>query len=358
MSHKSEHDVYKGRGAGSNPDLRFSEYQHELVDDGWDNLAEAAPPLKTTLSKDSSRSIITYNKSPDVGFDRSINPYRGCEHGCVYCFARPTHAYLDLSPGLDFESRLFYKPEAPQLLRQELAQRHYRCAPIAVGIITDAYQPVERKLGLTRSLLEILVETRHPFSIVTKSALIERDIDLISLAAQRRLASVAVSITTLDRSLARRLEPRAAAPQRRLEVIKRLSEAGIPVTVLIAPVIPVLTDAELEEILTQARAAGAQAAGYVLLRLPLEVKELFQQWLETHEPLKAAHVMSRMRASRGGKDYDARFGHRMKGEGEFAELLEQRFRLASRRLNFSGVPDLDCSLFTAPSVSKQLSLFS
>lgn len=348
----------KGRGATVSPDNRFAAHRREACDDGWHSNDVEAPALDTTLSVDASRTVITYNQSPDVGFDRSINPYRGCEHGCVYCFARPTHAYLDLSPGLDFESRLFYKPDAVAQLTRELAAANYRCAPIAVGINTDAYQPVERKLKLTRSIIETLVNAQHPFSIVTKSALIERDIDLLQVAAQRRQVHIAVSITTLDRHLARRMEPRAAAPQRRLEVIARLHEAGIPVTVLVAPLIPVLTDHEMEAILSAARDVGAQEAGYVLLRLPHEIKALFADWLDAHEPLKASHVLSRVRDMRGGREYDARFGTRMRGTGVFAELLAQRFQLAYRRLGYEAPAPLDCSVFTPPLLpGEQLSLF-
>ncbi len=356
MSDPDPRQVHKGRGATLSPSNRYSALSREDVDDGWGSLELPPDTPRTTLSIDTSRRVISYNDSPDVGFDRSINPYRGCEHGCTYCFARPTHAWLGLSPGLDFETKLFYKPDAPALLRQELAARNYRCAPIAVGINTDGYQPSERKLGLTRAILEVLLETGHPFSIVTKSALIERDIDLIGAAAARGLAEVAVSITTLDTALARRMEPRAAAPARRLETVRALSAAAVPVTVMVAPLIPVLTDHELEALLTEARAAGAQNAGYVLLRLPHELKEMFRDWLAQHEPLKAAHVMNRLRDCRGGEDYDARFGARMRGTGIFAELLRKRFRLAYAKLGFADTPPLDCSQFRAPDQG-QLTLF-
>ena len=346
-----------GRGATFNPNNRFSSLTRDEIDDGWGSLDEPPAPLTTTLSVDASRSVITYNDSPDVGFDRSINPYRGCEHGCVYCFARPTHAYLDLSPGLDFESRLFYKPDAPMLLRKELARPNYRCDTIAVGINTDAYQPVERQTGLTRQILEVLLEARHPFTIVTKSALIERDIDLLREAARFNLVQVVISLTTLDRTLTRRMEPRAAAPQRRLETIKTLTGRGIPVSVLIAPVIPVLTENELESILEAAREAGAKDAGYVLLRMPHEIKDLFRDWLKQHEPLKADHVMNRVFEYRDGKPYDARFGTRMTGTGPFAELLRQRFSLAVNRLQFEGIPELDRSQFRPPETGPQRSLF-
>jgi DNA repair photolyase len=338
----------RGRGARSSPDNRYAEHGRELVDDGWRSLDQEPPPLRTTLTKDTSRSIINYNQSPDVGFDRSINPYRGCEHGCVYCFARPTHAYLGLSPGLDFESRLFYKPEAAALLRKELAASAYRCAPIAVGINTDAYQPVERRLGITRAVLEVLHGCDHPFTLVTKSSLVERDVDLLAEMARKRLVRVMISITTLNHDLARTLEPRATAPARRLQSIQRLHEAGIPVGVLVAPLIPVLTDSEMETILARAREAGAGSAGYVLLRLPHEVKDLFREWLTEHEPTKASHVMQRIRDSRGGKDYAAEFGARMRGSGIFAELLAQRFQLARQRLGFQKPEPLETRYFIAP----------
>ena len=349
---------HKGRGATGNPDNRFEACSYEAIDDGWGSLDEPPAPLRTILQKDTARSLINYNDSPDVGFDRSINPYRGCEHGCVYCFARPTHAYLGLSPGLDFESRLFYKADAVELLRRELARPRYRCAPLALGINTDAYQPLERRLGVTRRILEVLTECRHPLTIVTKSALIERDLDLLTELAQQDLVQVLFSITTLKREIARTLEPRAAAPERRLQALRRLSEAGVPTGVMVAPLIPVLTDAELEAILGQARAAGAREAGYVLVRLPHEVKELFKDWLTTHTPLKAEHVMQRIRDCRGGREYDARFGTRMRGEGVFADLLRQRFRKAYRDLGFEGLPPLNSESFRAPGPARpQMELF-
>lgn len=348
----------RGRGSADRPDQRFQALQREWCDDGWGSLEALPERIATTLEIDSARSIISFNDSPDVGFDRSINPYRGCEHGCIYCFARPTHAWLGLSPGLDFESRLFYKPEAPALLRKELGRRNYRCAPMAVGINTDAYQPVEKKLGVTRQCLEVLSETNHPIAIVTKSALIERDIDLLAPMAERNLVHVAVSLTTLDRALSRKMEPRAAAPERRLETIRRLSEAGIPVMAFVAPVIPVLTDHELERLLGAAREAGASTAAYVLLRLPYELKDLFTQWLEQHVPLKASHVLQRIYDSRGGEAYDATFGQRMVGTGPFADLIRQRFRIAFRRNAYGSPPPLDCSLFTPPAeATGQMSLF-
>lgn len=348
----------KGRGATGNPDNRFEACTREEVDDGWGGLDAQVEPLRTTVQADTARTVIAYNDSPDIPFDRSINPYRGCEHGCVYCFARPTHAYLGLSPGLDFESRLFYKADAAALLRRELARPGYRCAPVALGINTDAYQPLERRLGITRQILEELREHAHPVTLVTKSALIERDLDILGDMARDDLVQVMISITTLDRELARSLEPRAAAPQRRLETLRHLSAAGIPAGVLVAPLIPVLTDAELETILGEARSAGACAAGYVLLRLPHEVKDLFKDWLARHRPLQAEHVMNRLRDCRGGREYDARFGSRMRGEGIFAELLGQRFRKASRDLAFPGLPPLRSDLFRVPGGRRaQLDLF-
>lgn len=353
----SDRPPIHGRGATGNPDNRYAAHSREACDDGWGGLDAEPAPVRTELFIDSSRSVINYNDSPDVPFDRSINPYRGCEHGCVYCFARPSHAWLGLSPGLDFESRLFHKPDAPTLLRRELARPGYRCAPIALGINTDAYQPVERKLGLTRAIIEVLAEHGHPFSLVTKSALVERDIDLLAPLAADNLVHVAVSVTTLERPLARAMEPRAAAPERRLETIRRLAEAGVSVTVLAAPVIPFLNDHELEAILAAVRAAGAVDAGYVLLRLPHEVKDLFKDWLAVHVPLKAERVINRLRDCRGGKDYDSRFGRRMRGEGEYADLLARRFRLAHRRLGFPGASPLDCGRFKVPGRADQLELF-
>ena len=351
----------KGRGAAINPDVRFAAWAREAADDGWERVDEdESTQVKTQLILDTTKSIIARNDSPDVGFSQSINPYRGCEHGCIYCFARPTHAYLGYSPGLDFETKILYKPDAPALLRAELAKPGYVCATIALGINTDAYQPIERKLGLTRAILEVLAETRHPVSIVTKSALILRDLDILAEMARCHLFSAAVSITTLNRDLARRLEPRAAAPQRRIEVVRALSDAGVPVTVLMAPVIPALTDHEVEPVLEAAANAGARSAGYVLLRLPHEVNPLFQNWLSHHEPGRAAHVMSLVRQQRGGKDYDSEFGTRMRGVGPLADLLEQRFALARKRfgLDRERMAPLDCSQFSPPrKATPQLDLF-
>lgn len=348
---------FKGRGAQSSPNPRFVESSREAVDDGWSE--QERLPLRTEVRIDKSRTILTYNKSPDVPFDRSINPYRGCEHGCVYCFARPSHAYLDLSPGLDFESRLFAKPEAATLLEKELAKPGYKPAPIALGVNTDAWQPIERKYKITRELLHVLKEFRHPVAVITKSALIERDIDLLAPMAERGLVQVMVSVTSLDRELSRRMEPRAAAPHRRLQTIRTLRDAGIPVGVLVAPVIPVLNDSELESILAAVVEAGATTAGYVMLRLPHEVKDLFIHWLEQHYPLKAEHVLNRVRDIRGGKLNSTEFGERMTGQGEYANLVEQRFRLACKKYGLSrgGVP-LRCDAFRVPvRAGDQMALF-
>jgi len=354
---------FKGRGAASNAVGRFERMGREQHDDGWGSLDEELPPLRTEVAIDASRSVISYNTSPDLPFDRSINPYRGCEHGCIYCYARPSHAWLGLSPGLDFESRLLAKPDAPTLLRKELAKPGYRCKPIALGVNTDAYQPIEREYRITRGILEVLAEFNHPVSLVTKSALVERDIDILAPMAAQGLALVFVTITTLDRKLARTLEPRAAAPERRLETLRRLAEAGISTGVMTAPVIPALNDSEMENILEAASQAGARHSGYVLLRLPHELAGLFEDWLRLHYPLKADHVLSLIRQSHGGKDYDAAFHTRMKGQGIFAELIAKRFRLACQRLGLNVARDnLDTSKFRPTMGStlgsgKQLDLF-
>ncbi len=348
--------IYKGRGSISNNTGRFEKQTLRAEDDGWGSLDAELPPLPTEIIIDSTRSLINYNDSPDIPFDRSINPYRGCEHGCIYCFARPTHAYLGYSAGLDFETRILIKPDAGRLLREELAKRHYRCAPLALGTNTDPYQPLERQQKLMRRILEVLAETRHPLSIVTKSALVERDLDILADMAKQGLAMVYLSITTLDRSLARSLEPRAAAPQRRLETVAKLHEAGIPVGVMVAPLIPVLTDYELETIVTEARAAGAQSADYILLRLPLEVADLFEEWLRRHYPLKAEHVMNRIRDSRGGKVYDSAFHQRQQGSGAYAGLIGQRFRLICKKLELDrSLPPLRTDLFRKPAAGGQMS---
>lgn len=357
----------KGRGAVSNLQGRYETLVREEIDDGWshgdptgqetDNCNapenEASPSAwKTEVIEEHAKSMLSRNRSPDVPFSISLNPYRGCEHGCIYCFARPTHSYLGLSPGLDFESKIFAKVNAPELLRRELAKPSHEPEPLALGVNTDAYQPCERKLRLTRGVLEVLNECEHPVALITKSSLIERDIDLLADMASRRLAMAAVTITTLDPSVARTLEPRAAAPARRLRTIKTLADAGIPVGVNVAPVIPFVTDADLERILEAAAEAGAINAGYIVLRLPWEVSPLFRQWLEAHFPDRAARVMSRVQDMRGGKDYDSSFGKRMHGEGIWADLLRQRFEKAVSRLGIgirSGrFQGLDSSRFRRP----------
>jgi len=341
-------DPDRGRGAISNPTGRFERHAREAFDDGWERDDDVAR-VRTTLHLDTSRSVIARNDSPDVGFDRSVNPYRGCEHGCVYCFARPTHAFLGFSAGLDFETEILHKPDAAERLRDELARPGYRCAPMALGTNTDPYQPVERDLEITRRVLEVLRDARHPVGIVTKSAMVLRDVDVLAEMAASKLARVFVSVTTLDRTLARRMEPRAATPDRRLETIAGLREAGVPVGVMVAPVIPGLTDPDLEAILERARDAGADAASKVLLRLPGEVAELFPEWLRAHYPEKASRVMGILRQMRGGRDYDPRFGTRMRGEGAFADLLDWRFRTACRRLGYPDrVAPLATSLFEPP----------
>jgi DNA repair photolyase len=352
----------KGRGATSNATSRFESEQRVAFDDGWSMPgAEPEPmPLTTTLSIDATRTIIARNNSPDIGFDRSINPYRGCEHGCIYCYARPSHAFLGLSPGLDFESRIFYKPQAAALLTAELSKKGYSCRPIALGSNTDPYQPVERKLGVMRQILEVLRDFRHPVTIVTKGALIQRDIDILAEMASMRLACVTVSVTTLDRTLARVMEPRAATPQRRLETIAALAKAGIPTGVLSAPMIPALNDSEMEDILSAARTAGAITAGYTMLRLPLELKALFKEWLETHVPSKASHVLSLVAQSHGGKLYDSAWSKRMVGYGPYADLLSMRFDRACRRLGLARrhTEPLDTTSFRPPPrKGDQLALF-
>ena len=350
----------KGRGAASNPAGRFESTRTTAEDDGWGILDEPLPTLETAVQADTARSIIARNQSPDIPFTQSINPYRGCEHGCVYCYARPAHSYMNLSPGLDFEMRLFYKPDAVTLLKKELAAKNYRCSAIALGTNTDPYQPIEREYRVTRGILETLSALNHPATIVTKgAAIIARDIDLLADMASRNLMAVFVSITTLDKSLKRTLEPRAASPSTRLAVIKKLAAAKVPVGVMVAPVIPALTDHELENILEAAARAGANGASYVMLRLPYEVKDLFKQWLDVHEPLKASHVMSRLRELRSGRDNDPAFGSRMRGTGVYAKLFQRRFDLAKRKygLDRDRQVALDTSQFIPPTAdTPQLSL--
>jgi DNA repair photolyase len=349
----------KGRGARTNASGRFEPVVHEDFDDGWTAEDEAPAPLRTTLTPEHARTIITKNTSPDVGFDRSINPYKGCEHGCIYCYARPSHAWMGLSPGLDFESRLFFKPEGPRLLEQELAARKYVCKRIHIGGNTDPYQPVERTQRITRGLLEVLQRFNQPFSIITKSNLITRDVDILGPMGRDGLASAFVSITTLDRDLARTMEPRAATPARRLDAVKRLADAGVPVGVGFAPVIPGLNDHELEAVLEAAAKAGATTAMYVTLRLPLEIKTLFAEWLAEARPDRAARVMSLVRQTRGGKDYDADWSQRMKGTGPVADLISARFKAAVKRYGLDGPRhELDMTKFRVPADARaQLELF-
>jgi len=327
-------NALKGRGSLSNPAGRFDRTGIEAVDDGW--IQEEAPEsVATSVQPDRARGVISTNDSPDIGFEQSINPYRGCEHGCIYCYARPSHAYMGLSAGLDFETKLFYKHEAASVLEEELSRPRYVCKPIMLGANTDPYQPVERRLGVTRSILTVLQKCRHPVSIVTKGVLVARDIDILADLARDRLTSVAMSLTTLDPEVKRTLEPRAASPQARLKIIKQLTQAGVPVGVLVAPVVPAITDHETERILEAAADAGATMASYVLLRLPYEVKDLFREWLAQHYPQRANHVMSLVRDARGGRDNDPNFGTRMKGTGPYAQLLRTRFQLATRRLSLN-----------------------
>jgi len=324
----------RGRSAGINPSGRFEPVTRHGFDDGWESL-ENLPPFKTEVQVEKPRTIITKNESPDISFDRSINPYRGCEHGCVYCFARPTHSYMGLSPGLDFEAKLFAKPDAAKLLDKELSKEGYQPRTIAIGTNTDPYQPIEKQWRIMREILEVLEARNHPVGIVTKSALVTRDIDILSRMAERGLAKVALSVTTLDRLLARTMEPRASTPTKRLEAIRQLSEAGIPASVMVAPIVPGLTDQEIERILDSARAAGAIDAGYVLLRLPLEVSPIFKDWLLRHYPDRYRHVMSLIRSMRDGKDYDSEWGKRMRGTGPYAWQIGRRFEIAARRLGFN-----------------------
>ncbi|MDL2402724.1 PA0069 family radical SAM protein [Rhizobium mayense] len=329
-----EIDRRRGRGAGLNPSGRFEPLRRETFDDGWQTLEEL-PPFKTEVQVEKPRTAITRNESPDIPFDRSINPYRGCEHGCIYCFARPTHAYMGLSAGLDFESKLFAKPDAARLLERELAKPGYKPRVIAIGTNTDPYQPIEKEWRIMRQILEVLNKANHPVAIVTKSALIMRDIDILKEMAAKSLVRVGISVTTLDRKLARTMEPRAATPQRRLEAIRALSEAGIQTAVMVAPIIPALNDHEIERILDAGKAAGAMEASYVILRLPLEVSPLFRDWLLQNYPDRYRHVMSLIRSMRGGKDYDAEFGKRMKGAGPYAWQISRRFEMATKRLELT-----------------------
>ena len=349
----------KLRGALSQIQGRFESEARSPFDDGWANEEQVDEEFKTTVTEERARSIIARNESPDVPFDQSINPYRGCEHGCIYCYARPTHAYLELSPGLDFETKLFAKTNAAELLKEELGKRGYQAKPMAFGANTDCYQPIERRYGIMRSLLEVMADCDHPLTIVTKSALIERDLDLLAPMAKKNLVKAFISITTLDHKLARTLEPRAASPRRRVDTIRALAAAGVPCGVLVAPLIPALTDPTLEAVLEAGAAAGATMAGWILLRLPNEVRPLFKEWLAAHQPQRADHVISIIRQSRGGRENDPNFGSRMTGSGNFVELIGKRFDLACRRLGLNREDNhmasrggLDCTLFRPP-VEKQ-----
>jgi DNA repair photolyase len=357
-------DALHMRGARSFIQGRFETVARESFDDGWTAEERDERPLETQVTIERARSIMSHNDSPDVGFDSSINPYRGCEHGCVYCYARPSHAYLELSPGLDFETKLYAKTNAAELLRAELSKPGYKPSPIALGANTDCYQPIERKYRITRQILEVLAECNHPVTLVTKSALVERDLDLLGPMAQKNLVRVFVSIGTLDRDLARKLEPRAASPQRRLDVLKALSGAKVPCGVMVAALIPALNDKTMEHVLEAASAAGAEEAAYVIMRLPNELKDLFKEWLAAHYPDRAEHVISIVHQMRGGKDNDPRFGTRMTGLGNFADLIGKRFEIACRKhkLNEHGAgrrrAELDCTLFRPPAKNPgQYSLF-
>jgi len=349
----------RGRGARSNRTGRYETELRESFDDGWTLDDEVVEAIKTTVTAEKAKVIITHNDSPDVGFSASINPYRGCEHGCIYCYARPAHAYMGLSPGLDFESKLFFKPEAARLLERELSNPRYRPEIIHIGGNTDPYQPEERKLRVTRELIEVLDRFNNPFSVITKSALILRDLDLLSAMSKKNLVRVAISVTTLDRRLARSMEPRAATPEKRLDAVRRLAGAGVPVIVMFAPCIPGLNDHEMEAVLERAAEAGAKGAGYVALRLPLEIKDLFKEWLATDHPDRAARVMSLVRQIRGGKDYDSQWGKRMKGEGPIAALMSRRFAAAKKRYGLDApLPPPDLTKFALPpKAGDQLSLF-
>lgn len=359
MRHSDDSKVRaRGRGADSNAVGRFEPYTREAVDDGWDR-GDDLPPLRTEVREERPRRVVSRNTSPDLSFDRSINPYRGCEHGCIYCYARPSHAYLGMSAGLDFETRLIARPQAPDLLAHELSARGYQPAPLAIGTNTDPYQPIERDYLIMRRCLEVLRDFRHPVVVTTKGQLIERDIDILADMAAAGLVQVGIGVTTLQPELARRMEPRVPSPQRRLKMIERLSAAGIPVRVMASPLVPGLTDAELENILAAGCTAGATLASWILLRLPFEVSTLFQQWLSQHYPDRAGRVMARVRETHGGKTYDPAWSKRMRGEGVYAQLIHQRYKLACRRLGLNrSVPTLRCDLFQVPPrPGDQLELF-
>ncbi|TCV92888.1 DNA repair photolyase [Luteibacter rhizovicinus] len=343
----------KGRGAASNPEGRFERTRHQAEDDGWLQEVEEPVRVETSVREERARSVITRNDSPDIYFDQALNPYRGCEHGCIYCFARPSHAYLNLSPGLDFETKIYAKTNLAEVLRGELTKPSYTCKPINIGSNTDPYQPVEKHWRLTRAALQLLHDCKHPCTIVTKNAMVERDLDLLVPMAEQNLVQVFVSINSLDNKLAARLEPRASAPHRRMKAVATLAEAGVPVGVLVAPIIPALNERDMEAILEQAAAAGARSAGYTVLRLPHELKGLFREWLDVHVPDRAAHVMSLVQQMNGGRDYDSNFATRMRGQGIFADLLKKRFEIASRRFGLTRARELvlDTSRFVAPRVT-------
>ena len=352
----------KGRGAASNPEGRFETIRHHAEDDGWQSLLldEQAPRPRTEVTEERARSVITRNDSPDIHFTQALNPYRGCEHGCIYCFARPSHSYINLSPGLDFETKLRAKSNLAEVLRLELSRPSYVVSPINIGSNTDPYQPIERRWRLTRAALELLAECHHPCTIVTKNAMVERDLDILVPMARERLVQVFVSVNSLDNHLAAKLEPRASAPHRRIKAIRTLAEAGVPVGVLVAPIIPALNDCDLEAVLEQAADAGARCAGYTTLRLPYELKALFREWLALHAPQRAAHVMSLIQQMHGGRDYDSDFSTRMRGQGVFAELIRRRFDVACRKHGFGRARELwlDTSRFVPPhKASPQGNLF-
>ncbi|RAO76382.1 PA0069 family radical SAM protein [Dyella jiangningensis] len=344
--------AHKGRGAASNPEGRFESIRHHAEDDGWQSLLldEAAPRPRTEVTEERARSVITHNDSPDIHFNQALNPYRGCEHGCIYCFARPSHSYLNLSPGLDFETKLRAKSNLAEVLRHELSRRSYVVSPINIGSNTDPYQPIERRWKLTRAALEVLAECHHPCTIVTKNAMVERDLDILAPMARENLVQVLVSVNSLDNHLAAKLEPRASAPHRRIKAIRTLADAGVPVGVLVAPIIPALNDRDMEAVLEQAADAGARSAGFTTLRLPYELKALFREWLALHAPQRAAHVMSLVQQMHGGRDYDSNFATRMHGQGVFAELIRRRFDVACRKHGFGRVRELqlDTAKFVPP----------
>jgi DNA repair photolyase len=361
MPHAPPHTI-KGRGAASNPEGRFESVRHHAEDDGWQSalLDESAPRPRTEVTEERARSVISRNDSPDIAFSQALNPYRGCEHGCIYCYARPSHSYLNLSPGLDFETRLRAKTNLAEVLRAELGKRGYAPSPINIGSNTDPYQPVEKRWRLTRAALELLAECHHPCTLVTKNALIERDLDVLAGMARERLVQVFISVNSLDNRLAARLEPRASAPHRRLQAMRALADAGVPVGVLVAPIIPALNDHDMEAVLEQAHAAGARCAGYTVVRLPHELKTLFREWLVLHAPQRADHVMSLVQQMNGGRDYDSDFATRMRGQGVFAQLLARRFEVACRKHGYTRARslELDSSRFVPPRAdSPQGSLF-